>query len=365
MAGARTDALMPRTAGSPAAGRASGERAKCWPSALRRILLGLVLSRVAGELSTPRWWAWLRGCSTSGSTRRSRRRTTANTAVGAVAGALPVLMGWTAAGAPLGLEAATLFLIVYLWQFPHFMAIAWLYRQRLRRGRTADAHRRRSHRPPRRACRPWWRRWPCCRSACCRRCCIWRGVAVFARSACSWASVNSPLPLAFLRRSDEASARLLLRASLGLSCRRCWLLLMLAQVDVSEDTLWIHTQSRSTTRRSCRPRDMATPPSSLQYQPALPLVQRQADHLAVPVDGDHVLRRADRHVHRAPLRRADLAHPARGAPERADRRVQHVRADLLQRHRRAVPRGGQGEQAGRGQGLDGRSRSCWAACSWA
>jgi protoheme IX farnesyltransferase len=58
-----------------------------------------------------------------------KSRTPANTAVGAVAGALPVLMGWASVGAPLGLGAATLFLIVYLWQFPHFMAIAWLYRE--------------------------------------------------------------------------------------------------------------------------------------------------------------------------------------------------------------------------------------------
>jgi protoheme IX farnesyltransferase len=57
-----------------------------------------------------------------------KRLTPANTAVGAVAGALPVLMGWSAVGAPLGLKAFTLFLIVFLWQFPHFMAIAWIYR---------------------------------------------------------------------------------------------------------------------------------------------------------------------------------------------------------------------------------------------
>ena len=49
---------------------------------------------------------------------------------------LPTLMGWTAVGGSLsfalgggGLKAATLFLIVYLWQFPHFMAIAWIYRR--------------------------------------------------------------------------------------------------------------------------------------------------------------------------------------------------------------------------------------------
>ncbi len=59
-----------------------------------------------------------------------------NTVVGAVAGALPTLMGWAAVDASFslgiggsGLRAATLFSIVYLWQFPHFMAIAWLYRR--------------------------------------------------------------------------------------------------------------------------------------------------------------------------------------------------------------------------------------------
>ena len=58
-----------------------------------------------------------------------KTRTPANTAVGAVAGALPVLLGWASVSAPLNLSAATLFVTVYLWQFPHFMAIAWLYRE--------------------------------------------------------------------------------------------------------------------------------------------------------------------------------------------------------------------------------------------
>jgi protoheme IX farnesyltransferase len=58
-----------------------------------------------------------------------KTRTSANTLVGAVAGALPILMGWTAVGQPLSMKAATLFLIVFLWQFPHFMAIAWIYRR--------------------------------------------------------------------------------------------------------------------------------------------------------------------------------------------------------------------------------------------
>jgi protoheme IX farnesyltransferase len=58
-----------------------------------------------------------------------KRRSVANTMVGAVAGALPVLIGWTCQDKPLDLEAAALFVVVFLWQFPHFMAIAWLYRE--------------------------------------------------------------------------------------------------------------------------------------------------------------------------------------------------------------------------------------------
>jgi heme o synthase len=52
-----------------------------------------------------------------------------NTAVGAVAGALPVLIGWSATGAHIDGRALALLLVLFLWQFPHFMAIAWLYRR--------------------------------------------------------------------------------------------------------------------------------------------------------------------------------------------------------------------------------------------
>jgi protoheme IX farnesyltransferase len=48
--------------------------------------------------------------------------------VGAVPGAMPPLIGWAAARGGLEAEAWMLFAIVFLWQFPHFMAIAWMYR---------------------------------------------------------------------------------------------------------------------------------------------------------------------------------------------------------------------------------------------
>jgi len=52
-----------------------------------------------------------------------------NTLVGAIPGALPVLIGWTSVAGPANLRIAGLFCILFLWQFPHFMAIAWLYRK--------------------------------------------------------------------------------------------------------------------------------------------------------------------------------------------------------------------------------------------
>jgi len=58
-----------------------------------------------------------------------KTRTTASTAIGALPGALPPLMGWTAAANDITLGAWALFTIQFLWQFPHFFAIAWLYRE--------------------------------------------------------------------------------------------------------------------------------------------------------------------------------------------------------------------------------------------
>ena len=61
-------------------------------------------------------------------------RTTLNTAVGAIPGALPPVIGWAGATGTLGIESLALFLIVFLWQFPHFLAIAWIYREDYQRG---------------------------------------------------------------------------------------------------------------------------------------------------------------------------------------------------------------------------------------
>ncbi len=57
-----------------------------------------------------------------------KTRTTASTAIGALPGAMPPLMGWTSSANGITLEAWFLFAFLFLWQFPHFLAIAWMYK---------------------------------------------------------------------------------------------------------------------------------------------------------------------------------------------------------------------------------------------
>ena len=58
-----------------------------------------------------------------------KRRSHLSTVVGAIPGALPPLMGYAASFGSLNMEALVLFLILFVWQFPHFLAIAWMYRE--------------------------------------------------------------------------------------------------------------------------------------------------------------------------------------------------------------------------------------------
>lgn len=58
-----------------------------------------------------------------------KTRSSACTAIGAIPGAMPPLMGWTAATGDITIAAWSLFVIQFLWQFPHFLAIAWMYRE--------------------------------------------------------------------------------------------------------------------------------------------------------------------------------------------------------------------------------------------
>jgi len=58
-----------------------------------------------------------------------KKLTSLCTIAGAVPGAIPILMGWAASGRGLNHQAWVLFFIMFLWQFPHFLAIAWLCRE--------------------------------------------------------------------------------------------------------------------------------------------------------------------------------------------------------------------------------------------
>jgi protoheme IX farnesyltransferase len=122
-----TDGLMDRTAERPLpAARLSGREVTAigtLASAAGTVYLGLFVNWLTAALGALTWLIYV--CVYT----PLKSRSPSNTAVGAVAGAMPVLMGWTAVGGRLNLSAATLFLIVFLWQFPHFMAIAWIYRR--------------------------------------------------------------------------------------------------------------------------------------------------------------------------------------------------------------------------------------------
>ncbi len=58
-----------------------------------------------------------------------KTKTSVSTAIGAIPGAMPPLMGWTSASNEITLGAWILFAMLFLWQFPHFLAIAWMYRE--------------------------------------------------------------------------------------------------------------------------------------------------------------------------------------------------------------------------------------------
>src|SRR5439155_24703566 len=58
-----------------------------------------------------------------------KRKTSVCVLIGALPGAVPPLIGWTAASGRLSFEAWILYALLFLWQFPHFMAIAWMYRE--------------------------------------------------------------------------------------------------------------------------------------------------------------------------------------------------------------------------------------------
>ncbi|MEM7313222.1 MAG: heme o synthase [Planctomycetota bacterium] len=121
-----TDARMPRTANRPiASGRVGRTEVYILGSAL--LLIGVVELAFAVNVATAVLGlvTWLLYVAVYTPLKTVTRW---NTLVGAVPGALPVMIGWSAMGQPFDVRAAAMFLIVFLWQFPHFMAIAWKYR---------------------------------------------------------------------------------------------------------------------------------------------------------------------------------------------------------------------------------------------
>ena len=129
------DALMPRTASRPLPSGRMSPRAAIYFSLLTGLLgtawLVVGVNLLAALLGVFTWLVYVAVYTPL------KTRSPHNTLVGAIAGAAPVLMGWAAAGASwdprLDLRWLALLLVVFLWQFPHFMAIAWLHRDQYRR----------------------------------------------------------------------------------------------------------------------------------------------------------------------------------------------------------------------------------------
>lgn len=120
------DARMSRTAGRPLpAGRLVGWQVVAFglvTLALGTAELALLVKLTTAGVAFAIWLIYVAAYTPL------KSRSPLNTAVGATSGALPILIGWTAAGAAIDVRAAALVAAMFLWQFPHFMAIAWLYR---------------------------------------------------------------------------------------------------------------------------------------------------------------------------------------------------------------------------------------------
>ncbi len=122
----RTDALMRRTMDRPIpSGQVTPVQAFLWGLGLSVVGVGLLLA-TAGSLA-----AWLAAATIVSYIlvyTPLKRRTRWSTEVGAVSGALPPLIGWAAARGTIDGLGWVLFALLFFWQIPHFLAIAWTYR---------------------------------------------------------------------------------------------------------------------------------------------------------------------------------------------------------------------------------------------
>lgn len=120
------DAQMRRTARRPLAAGRFAPSAALWfgitLSSLGSIYLVITVNALASVLAIATLVSYLFLYTPL------KRKTPLCTLVGAFPGAMPPLIGWAAASGRLSLEACILYAMLFLWQFPHFMAIAWMYR---------------------------------------------------------------------------------------------------------------------------------------------------------------------------------------------------------------------------------------------
>jgi len=125
------DALMRRTASRPvAAGRIAASRALVFGVVLATagtIELATAVNRLSSVLALATMASYLLVYTPL------KRKTPLCTLIGALPGAAPPLIGWAGATGALDAEGWMLYAMVFLWQFPHFMAIAWMYREDYRR----------------------------------------------------------------------------------------------------------------------------------------------------------------------------------------------------------------------------------------
>src|SRR5438046_596921 len=122
----RYDAQMRRTANRPLVSGHLSAREAFWFGILLSVAGGLYLALAVNTLTA------LLAVSTLLSYllvyTPLKRKTPLCTALGAIPGAMPTLIGWAGASAGIGRQAWLLFAILFLWQFPHFLAIALMYR---------------------------------------------------------------------------------------------------------------------------------------------------------------------------------------------------------------------------------------------
>lgn len=126
------DALMTRTASRPIpSGRLTPADALAFGlsiSAIGLALLGAAVNGLTALLAAVTLATYVLAYTPL------KRVTSLCTLVGAVPGAIPPMMGWAAARGALGREAWALFAVLFLWQLPHFLSIAWIYRDDYARG---------------------------------------------------------------------------------------------------------------------------------------------------------------------------------------------------------------------------------------